>query len=83
MAGRSWDLSALRYIMNGGEPIKPSVANAFLRLLGTYGLPPTAMYPGWGMSETTAGVVDCQYSATGSADDRYVAVGRPHPGVRT
>lgn len=82
MAGRSWDLSALRYIMNGGEPIKPSVANAFLRLLGTYGLPPTAMYPGWGMSETTAGVVDCQYSAAGSADDRYVAVGRPHPGVR-
>lgn len=83
MAGRDWDLHALRYIMNGGEPVKPRVARTFLQLLGRFGLPPTAMYPGWGMSETTAGVVDCVFSATDARDtDRYVPVGRPHPGVR-
>lgn len=82
-AGRDWDLTALRYIMNGGEPVKPRVAKAFLRVLGRYGLPATAMYPGWGMSETTAGVVDCVFSAaTADEADRYVPVGRPHPGVQ-
>lgn len=83
IAGRDWDLRSLRYIMNGGEPIKPRVARTFLRLLGQYGLPSTAMYPGWGMSETTAGVVDCVFSPEHASDhDRYVPVGRPHPGVR-
>lgn len=79
----SWDLSCLGYIMNGGESIKPRVARRFLSMLAPFGLPPTAMYPGWGMSETSAGVVDCQFSlADTTDDDRYVPVGRPHPGVR-
>ncbi|BCJ58046.1 AMP-binding protein [Micromonospora endophytica] len=83
LAGRDWDLRALRYIMNGGEPVKPRVARTFLRLLSEYGLPATAMYPGWGMSETTAGVVDCVFSPEQVEEDaRYVPVGRPHPGVR-
>jgi acyl-CoA synthetase (AMP-forming)/AMP-acid ligase II len=40
------------------------------------------MYPGWGMSETSAGVVDCQFVDDPAADDdRFVPVGVPHAGV--
>ncbi|MGI5350694.1 AMP-binding protein [Streptomyces sp. CA-250714] len=82
MADRSWDLSRLGYVMNGGEAVKPRVARRFLALLGPFGLPATAMHPGWGMSETSAGVVDCVFSARDHGEDeRFVPVGRPHPGV--
>ncbi|WP_309111298.1 AMP-binding protein [Saccharothrix sp.] len=81
IAGKSWDLSRLGYIMNGGEPIKPRVANRFLSLLAPFGLPSTAMHPGWGMSETTAGVVDCVYPAGMDEDTRFIPVGVPHPGL--
>lgn len=82
MAGRSWDLSCLRYIMNGGEPITARVARRLLSLLAPFGLPSSAMHPGWGMSETSAGVVDCVFSMdTSSDEDRFVSVGVPHPGV--
>ncbi|CAM2759878.1 MULTISPECIES: AMP-binding protein [Streptomyces] len=80
--GRDWDLSRLRYVMNGGEPVRPKVARKFLALLAPFGLPATAVHPGWGMSETASGVVDWIYTPSGSgAEERYVPVGRPHPGV--
>jgi acyl-CoA synthetase (AMP-forming)/AMP-acid ligase II len=82
IAAQTWDLGALGYIMNGGEAVKPGVARRFLALLAPFGLPPTAMHPGWGMSETSSGVVDCVLSSGESADDdRFVSVGKPHPGV--
>ncbi|MFJ6612821.1 AMP-binding protein [Streptomyces sp. NPDC091289] len=81
-AGRGWDLSRLRYIMNGGEAVRSGVVRRFLDLLAPHGLPPTAMFPGWGMSETTAGVADCQFTEAAVGDDRYVPVGRPQPGTR-
>ncbi|WP_158546746.1 AMP-binding protein [Halopolyspora algeriensis] len=82
LAGRPWDLSRLTYIMNGGEAIKPKVIRRFLSLLAPFGLPGTAMHPGWGMSETSSGVVDSVFSPdTSSDDDRFVSVGSPHPGV--
>ena len=83
LADRSWDLTSLRYVMNGGESIKARVARRFLTVLAPFGLPATAMHPGWGMSETSAGVVDTVFSmADTSDDDRFVPVGVPHPGVR-
>jgi acyl-CoA synthetase (AMP-forming)/AMP-acid ligase II len=79
---RTWDLRSLTYIMNGGEPIKARVARRFLSILAPFGLPPTAMHPGWGMSETSAGVVDRVFTMDASSDDdRFVPVGTPHPGV--
>ncbi|GAB3898857.1 hypothetical protein GCM10027612_57790 [Microbispora bryophytorum subsp. camponoti] len=78
---QSWDLSRLRYIMNGGEAIRNGVVRRFLELLAPFGLPPDAMYPGWGMSETSAGVVDCRFSPGDGGDERYVPVGRPQPGT--
>ncbi|WP_097874429.1 AMP-binding protein [Streptomyces sp. ms184] len=81
LAGRSWDLSCLRYIMNGGEAVRSGVVRRFLELLAPLGLPRDAMWPGWGMSETSAGVADCEFWAVNAGDDRYVPVGRPQPGT--
>ncbi|MFG3495999.1 AMP-binding protein [Streptomyces sp. NPDC047928] len=78
----SWDLTCLRYIMNGGEAVRSSVVRRFLDLLGAFGLPGNAMYPGWGMSETTAGVADCRFTEAAGGDERYVPVGRPQPGTK-
>lgn len=82
IAGRSWDLSCLRYIMNGGESISARTVRRFLDLLASAGLPATAMHPGWGMSETSSGVADGVFSVeTSSDEDRFVPTGTPHPGV--
>ncbi|MFJ3928328.1 AMP-binding protein [Streptomyces sp. NPDC090022] len=82
LAGRGLDLHRLRYIMNGGEAVRSGVVRRFLEILAPYGLPETAMFPGWGMSETTAGVADCQFTEAAAGDDRYVPVGRPQPGTK-
>ncbi|MFE7814747.1 AMP-binding protein [Streptomyces sp. NPDC057433] len=81
LAGRTWDLSCLRYLMNGGEAVHASVVRRFMELLAPFRLPGDAMFPGWGMSETAAGVVDCRLSDVDTGDDRYVPAGRPHPGT--
>ncbi|WP_261566384.1 AMP-binding protein [Frankia gtarii] len=81
IASHDWDLSRLRYVMNGGEAVKPQVVRRFVKLLGRHGLPYDAIHPGWGMSETSSGVVDCRFDPDGP-DDRFVSVGRPHPGAR-
>lgn len=51
-----WDLSRLREIVNGGEPVIAATAHRFLELLAPHGLPADAMRPAWGMSETCSGV---------------------------
>ncbi|MFC8448426.1 AMP-binding protein [Kitasatospora sp. NPDC057223] len=81
IAGQDWDLTSLRYIMNGGESVKARVITRFLDLLAPFGLPRTSMHPGWGMSETSAGVVDTVFDPETMGDERFVPVGRPHPGV--
>ncbi|MBD0709686.1 MULTISPECIES: AMP-binding protein [unclassified Streptomyces] len=79
--GQSWDLSCVRYIMNGGEAVRSGVVRRFMEVLAPFGLPSDAMFPGWGMSETSAGVADCEFSAVNAGDERYVPVGRPQPGT--
>ncbi|MFI6084328.1 SDR family NAD(P)-dependent oxidoreductase [Streptomyces sp. NPDC051217] len=53
---RSWDLSRLREITNGGEPVAFATSQRFLELLAPHGLSADAMTPSWGMSETCSGV---------------------------
>ncbi len=79
---RRWDLSCLRVALNGGEAIVPHTARQFLQLLQPHGLPPTAMCPAWGMSETSSGVTYAHNFSveTATDDDRFVEVGRPIPG---
>lgn len=79
---RSWDLSSVRFVLNGAEAIVTKTARRFLRLLGRQGLAPTSMHPAWGMSETSSGVTysDAFSLEATSDDDPFVEVGRPIPG---
>jgi acyl-CoA synthetase (AMP-forming)/AMP-acid ligase II/NADP-dependent 3-hydroxy acid dehydrogenase YdfG/acyl carrier protein len=81
-AGR-WDLSSVRFVLNGAEAIVARTARRFLRLLEPHGLSPNAMQPAWGMSETSSGVTysDRFSLATTTDEDAFVEVGRPIPGV--
>lgn len=80
---RRFRLQALRRIENGAETIVSSTARRFLELLEPHGLRPNAMFTGWGMSETTAGVTfNYNFSrATTRDEDKFVDLGVPMPGV--
>ncbi|MGV6872147.1 amino acid adenylation domain-containing protein [Pseudochelatococcus sp. B33] len=48
-----WDLSSLRVIMNGAEPISCALAHEFQKALHPYKLPQTAITPAYGLAEGT------------------------------
>jgi len=52
----SLDLSAVRLIFNGAEPISYELCQRFLKALGPYGLKPGAMFPVYGLAEATLAV---------------------------
>ncbi|MCL2841163.1 MAG: AMP-binding protein [Defluviitaleaceae bacterium] len=52
----SLDLTSLKYIMNGAEPISVSVTNQFIEKFGRAGFKPEMMRPGYGLAEATLGV---------------------------
>ncbi|MEO1209607.1 MAG: SDR family NAD(P)-dependent oxidoreductase [Cyanobacteria bacterium J06638_20] len=80
---RGWDLSSIRWMGNGAEAVVGKTARRFLQLLAEYGLAADAVSPGYGMSETSSGIVHSRdFSlATTSDDDAGVALGHPIPGV--
>ncbi|MCM3132974.1 amino acid adenylation domain-containing protein [Paenibacillus polysaccharolyticus] len=55
---RNWDLSSMRYVLNGGEAVVGKVAHHFLNLLKPFHLPGNALIPAYGMSETSSGIVE-------------------------
>jgi amino acid adenylation domain-containing protein len=61
----NWDLSRLKIVNVGAEPIDARTMKEFLKLFIPFGLPKTAVHPSWGMSETSSGVV---YSKNFSLD---------------
>lgn len=78
---RSWDLSRMRFVLNGGEAVVARTACRFLQLLKKDKLPADSMHPAWGMSETASGVC---YSHSFSSEtipdsDGSVEVGGPIP----
>ncbi|NEP13417.1 MAG: SDR family NAD(P)-dependent oxidoreductase [Symploca sp. SIO2C1] len=77
-----WDLSSLKFILNAGEAIVAKTTRKFLELLATYQLPPQAMHPAWGMSETASAVTFSHDFLLDSTDDgqKFVEVGSPIPG---
>ncbi|WP_163862529.1 alpha/beta fold hydrolase [Myxococcus eversor] len=83
-SARRWDLSRVRILINGGEAISSRTAREFLRALAPHGLRDTAMWPAWGMSETSSGVTySTEFNlSTTSDDDAVVSLGQPIPGVR-
>ncbi|ASS65418.1 MULTISPECIES: non-ribosomal peptide synthetase [unclassified Paenibacillus] len=52
----SWDLSRIRAVVNGAEPIDVEVCGQFLSELGPFGLDRKAMKMGYGMAEACVGV---------------------------
>ena len=52
-ANYNWDLSKLRIIANGAEPISCELVRQFLKKLEPFGLVPNSMLPGYGLAEGT------------------------------
>ncbi len=53
---KDWDLSNVRLIYNGAEPISLDLCNEFLDSMSVYGLKRNAMYPVYGLAEGTIAV---------------------------
>jgi amino acid adenylation domain-containing protein len=53
---KNWDLSRVRLIFNGAEPISTGLCNEFLDQMSVYGLKRNAMYPVYGLAEGTIAV---------------------------
>jgi fatty-acyl-CoA synthase len=53
---RELDLSSLRIVLNGSEPIDSATMRGFERAASRYGLPPNATCPSYGMAEVTLAV---------------------------
>jgi len=63
------DLSQVRLILNGAEPISWDLCEAFLDALAPHGLARTAMFPVYGLAEATVGV---SFPAVGDAYSKVV-----------
>ena len=50
---KGWDLSCWQVAFNGAEPIRPDVVKRFTERFARVGFRPEAMYPCYGMAETT------------------------------
>ncbi|MCP4399491.1 MAG: AMP-binding protein, partial [bacterium] len=48
-----WDLSCVRHIMNGAEPISPQLCRDFSDEMAQYHLKRTSMLPGYGLAEAS------------------------------
>lgn len=77
-----WDLSSMKFILNGGEAVVAKTARKFIKLLSKWKLPKTAMHPAWGMSETASGVAYSHEFTLDLTDDdqKFVEVGSLIPG---
>ena len=53
---QEWDLSSVRYIYNGAEPISLDLCNEFLDKMDVYGLKRNTMKPVYGLAEGTIAV---------------------------
>ncbi|MFC7418803.1 amino acid adenylation domain-containing protein [Iodobacter arcticus] len=51
-----WDLSRVRIILNGAEPISLTLAEQFLATMAPYGLAHNSMYPVYGLAEASVAV---------------------------
>lgn len=59
------DLSSVRYLFNGAEPISVTLCEQFMQAMTPFGLPSDAMYPVYGLAEASLAVT------FPPADDRF------------
>ncbi|MGK7878158.1 MAG: AMP-binding protein, partial [Xenococcaceae cyanobacterium] len=77
---RRWNLSSLRQIILGAEPIVAKTARTFLKRLAVHGLSADVLCPDYGMSEIGSITLSKDFSlGTTSDDDPFVVVGQPTP----
>ena len=78
-----WDLSSMKFFVNGGEAIITKTARNFLKLLSSYGLSTKAIHPSFGMCETCSGITfSHSFSLESSSDeDKFVELGQPIAGA--
>ncbi|NEP50385.1 MAG: SDR family NAD(P)-dependent oxidoreductase, partial [Moorea sp. SIO3C2] len=78
-----WDLSSMKFFVNGGEVIVTKTARNFLKLLNYYGLSTKAIHPSFGMCETCSGITfSHSFSLESSSDeDKFVELGQPIAGA--
>jgi len=55
-SAKDWDLSSVRLIFNGAEPISTTLCNEFLAVMEKYHLKKTAMFTVYGMAEASLAV---------------------------
>ena len=79
-AEHNWDLSCLRWMGNGAEAVVGQTTQRFLELLAPYGLKPTVVSPGYGMSETCSGIAHSN-DFYRNMNRQFVQVGAPIPGI--
>jgi acyl-CoA synthetase (AMP-forming)/AMP-acid ligase II len=58
------DLSSLRVLVNGGEPVTSAAIDAFLRRFAPYGLRASALTTGYGAAEATAAMTQSRVGRT-------------------
>jgi thioester reductase-like protein len=80
IAEGSWNLAALRFLINAGEPVVIATARRFLKILEPHRLPETAMHPAFGMSETCSGITWSDRFPP-EVDTQFVELGSPIPGA--
>lgn len=75
------DLSAVRLILNGAEPISWDLCEEFLQALAPFGLKRNTMYPVYGLAEATVGVampVPGDEISRISVDRHQLRIGHPY-----
>lgn len=55
-----WDLSCVKAILNGAEPISAKLCNEFMQEMAPYNMPEKAMRPVYGLAEASLIVSSCQ-----------------------
>ncbi|HWM07202.1 MAG TPA: beta-ketoacyl synthase N-terminal-like domain-containing protein, partial [Actinophytocola sp.] len=63
--GRTWDLTALSTLLNGGEQVTLPVVNRFLAVTGPFGVRADCVRPAWGMAETTTAITLGRFTEAG------------------
>ena len=58
---KNWDLSSVKRIINGAEPISYQLSAEFMQTLAPYGMPPKSMLPGYGLAEASLVVTYSTY----------------------
>lgn len=86
LAGRTWDLSSLRILVNAGEAVAPATAQQFWQLVAPFGLAAGTIRPSFGMTECASAITwSDRYALDTSSSDsgapRFADLGPPIAGA--